>query len=567
MRPGRILLCVLCGLDRFDHCNPHGEPVAGIRLRSAGLHAAAGLLDCLALVSLLATSQFGVAMVNWLASLLVPADSVPRMDFCDGIPVESRTLTVIPTMLTSAQNVKDLVEALEVRFLANRDENLHFGLLTDFLDADTETTPEDEPLLQLAKAKIEDLNQKYDKTKSETFFLFHRPRRWNAEECVWMGYERKRGKLGDLNLLLRGAGTDRFSLIVGQPAILSTVKYVITLDTDTELPRDSARELAGAMAHPLNRPRYDEARQRVTDGYGILQPRVAVRLPCTNRSRYARMFGNQPGIDPYTRVVSDVYQDVFGEGSFIGKGIYDVDAFTRSLQGRLPDNLILSHDLIEGCFARSGLLSDVPLYEEYPSTYGADVSRRRRWIRGDWQIAHWLLSRVPGPAGSSQRNPISLLSRWKIFDNLRRSVVAAALIMFFLLGWIVLPPLRSWTLYASRNHPDTHVVGVPFWMPFGSRRKFIYGSTFSPSARSTVQSFGQAAFLLACLPHEALTNLDAIVRASFRMLVTHKRLLQWNPSHAFRRSDRTDMAGQLRSMWIGPAIAIATAVYLTLAKP
>ena len=254
-------------------------------------------------------------------------------------------------------------------------------------------------MLQLARMGIEGLNEKY---VGGTFFLFHRPRRWNPKERLWMGYERKRGKLAELNSFLRGGSRDRFSLVVGETAVLSNVKYVITLDTDTQLPRDAAWQFVGAMAHPLNRARYDESKQRISEGYGILQPRVAVSLPCTNRSRYARLFGSEPGIDPYTRAVSDVYQDVFGEGSFIGKGIYEVDAFEKALSGRFPENSILSHDLLEGCYARAGLLSDVQLYEEYPSRYSADVSRRHRWIRGDWQIARWLLPRVPGPGGRRQ---------------------------------------------------------------------------------------------------------------------------------------------------------------------
>jgi hypothetical protein len=224
------------------------------------------------------------------------------------------------------------------------------------------------------------------------------------------------------------------------------VKYVITLDTDTQLPRDSAWQFVGAMEHPLNRARYDEDKRRVSEGYAILQPRVAVSLPGTNRSRYAQLFGSDPGIDPYTRAVSDVYQDIFHEGSFIGKGIYDVDAFERALSGRFPENRILSHDLVEGCYARAGLLNDVQLYEEYPSLYSADVSRRHRWIRGDWQIARWLLPGVPGFDGLRQKNPLSGLSRWKIFDNLRRSLVPAALTLLLLLGWTVLSPPWLWTL-------------------------------------------------------------------------------------------------------------------------
>src|SRR3989337_2162098 len=285
-------------------------------------------------LSLLGGSQLAVALTNWLATLLVTPHVLPRMDFSEGIPEESRALGVIPTMLTSAPDIEDLVEALEVRFLANRDDNLFFGLLTDFRDALQETIPEAEPLVRLARKRIEDLNEKYRDAKSEPFFLFHRPRRWNPRERVWMGYERKRGKLAELNSLLRGGSGDRFSLVVGKTAVLSNVKYVIPLDTDTQLPRDAARQFVGVMAHPLNRARYDEDSLRVTEGSGILQPRLPVSLPGTNRSRYARLFGSEPGIDPYTRVVSDAYQAAFGEGSFIGKGTYDGDAFERALKGR-----------------------------------------------------------------------------------------------------------------------------------------------------------------------------------------------------------------------------------------
>src|SRR5574337_1237780 len=242
-----------------------------------------------------------------------------------------------------------------------------------------------------------------------------------------MGRERKRGKLVDLNALLRGHGRERFSFVAGDLDALQSIRYVITLDADTQLPRDSAHELVGTLDHPLNRAVYDERLQRVVDGYGILQPRVGISLPSSARSRYAQLYGSDAGIDPYTRMVSDVYQDLFAEGSFIGKGIYDVDAFERTLKGRFPENRILSHDLVEGCYARAGLLSDVLLYEEYPSRYSAGVSRRHRWIRGDWQIARWLLPGVPGPGASRQKNPLSGLSRWKIFDNLRRSLVPAAL--------------------------------------------------------------------------------------------------------------------------------------------
>ena len=326
------------------------------------------------------------------------------MDFSAGIPPEYRTLVVVPSMLLNPDNVQELVEKLEVRFLANRDENLHFALLTDFRDAAEEVQPEDESLLDLAVQGIAELNARYESDSGARFFLFHRPRRWNPQERLWMGYERKRGKLGDLNAFLRGAAPDAFSRIVGETAKLTDVKYVITLDTDTQLPRDSARQLVGAMAHPLNRAIYCEPVERVCEGYGILQPRVGASLPGSSQSRYARLFGSEPGIDPYTRAVSDVYQDLFCEGSFIGKGIYDVDAFERALKGRFPDNRILSHDLVESCYARSGLLTDVQVYEEYPGQYSADVSRRHRWIRGDWQLLRWLTAVGSGERGAAQQS-------------------------------------------------------------------------------------------------------------------------------------------------------------------
>jgi hypothetical protein len=320
------------------------------------------------------------------------------------------------------------------------------------------------------------------------------------------------------------------------------------------------------MAHPLNRARYDEGVQRVVAGYGILQPRVAVSLPGTNRSRYARMCASEPGIDPYTRVVSDVYQDLFGEGSFIGKGIYEVDAFERSLGGRFPDNRILSHDLLEGCYARAGLLSDVQLYEEYPAGYSADVRRRHRWIRGDWQIARWLLPGVPGPDARLRKNPLSMLSRWKIFDNLRRSLTAAALTHLLLLGWTVLPSAWFWTLavIGILLIPSlTAAILNAFQKPVDVTR----GQHLAAAVRATGRHLLQAAFTLVCLPYEAFFSLDAMLRTVGRMLITHQRLLQWDPSGDSDRKSRTDLAGSWRTMWAGPLVAAAAAMALTASRP
>jgi cellobiose phosphorylase len=524
------------------------------------------LLALVGILSLVCASQLAVALVNWLATLLATPHALPRMDLSGGIPSEARALVVIPTMLTSAQSIEALVEALEVRFLANREEHLHFGLLTDFGDARQETQPEDASLLRLAQERIATLNEKYPGARGDTFFLFHRPRRWNPRERIWMGYERKRGKLAELNSLLRGGARDCFSLVVGGTAVLSNVKYVITLDTDTQLPRDAAWQLVGTMAHPLNRPRYDADRQRMSEGYGILQPRVAVSLPGTNRSRYARLCGSEPGIDPYTRAVSDVYQDLFHEGSFIGKGIYDVDAFERALHGRFPENRILSHDLLEGCYARAGLLSDVQLYEEYPARYSADVSRRHRWIRGDWQIARWLLPGVPGPGTHRQQNPLSALSRWKILDNLRRSLVPPALTLLLLLGWTVLSPLWFWTLAVIGT------ILIPPWLVSlldlcQKAGDVLLRQHLAAAVRSAGRHSAQAAFALACLPYEALFSLDAIVRTAGRMLITHKRLLEWSPSSDPDRTSRTDLAAHCRMMWIAPVLAAATGLHLAIARP
>jgi len=517
-------------------------------------------------LSLLCVGRLAVALVNWLATLLVKPHPLPRMDFSEGIPPESRTLVVVPTMLTSPRDIDSLVESLEVRFLANRDDNLYFGLLTDFRDANEETTPEDGELLRLARKGIEELNDKYGNAKRAPFFLFHRPRRWNPRERTWMGYERKRGKLAELNLLLRGGALDRFSLVIGRTADLSSVKFVITLDTDTQLPRDAARQFVGAMAHPLNRTGYDERLQRVSEGHGIMQPRVADSLAGTNRSRYARLFGSEPGIDPYTRAVSDVYQDVFGEGSFIGKGIYDVDAFELALKGRLPENRILSHDLLEGCHVRAGLLSDAHLYEEYPSSYIADVNRRHRWIRGDWQIAGWLLSRVPGPGDARRRNPLSGLSQWKVFDNLWRSLEPSGLTLLLLLGWNAFSSAWFWTISVIGILLIPSVIASALEM-VRKPADALLRQHIAAEARSAGRRFAQAAFTLACLPYEAYFSLDAVVRTAGRMLFTRKRLLEWQPSGNPDRDRGEGLAVFCRSMWIAPVIAAAATIHLAVSRP
>jgi cellobiose phosphorylase len=536
--------------------------LAGAWLNGVGVW----LLLLTGILALLATGQLASALVNWLVTLLASPRPVPRMDYSTGIPPQYRTLVAVPTMLSSPQNIEHLVEALEVRFLANREANLHFALLTDFRDAAEETLPEDASLLVLAAERIAALNTQYAAGRNDVFFLLHRPRRWNPHDRIWMGYERKRGKLADLNTLLRTGQTDAFALLIGDIASLAGVKYVITLDTDTQLPREAARQFIGAMAHPLNQAVHDPALGRVRAGYGILQPRVSASLPVANQSRYARMNSGEPGIDPYTRAVSDVYQDAFQEGSFIGKGIYDVAAFEQALSGRFPENRVLSHDLLEGCHARAGLLSDVQLYEEYPARYGADVDRRYRWIRGDWQLVAWLLPWAPDAQGHWQRNPLTLLSRWKLFDNLRRSLVPAALTLLLLLGWTLFASPLFWTLA---------VLGILLIPPALSSLLDVLrkpddmrpGQHFAATGHAAMQRLLQTGFALVTLPHEAAYSLDAALRTLGRLLFTQQRLLEWKASGDQDPTRRDDLLAVLRSMAFAPVLAIASVIWLAVMNP
>jgi cellobiose phosphorylase len=524
-------------------------------------------LDLCALVVALCMSQLAVALMNWLSTLLVSPRLLPRMDFSSGIPPEWRTLVVVPTLLTSLEDIDRLLEKLEVHHLSNRDRNLHLALLTDFGDAAEECLPGDAQLLQRAKEGVEELNRKYPAEVGTLFFLFHRPRRWNAVEGLWMGYERKRGKLAELNALLRGGSRERFSEIIGETAVLPSIKYVITLDSDTQLPRDSARQLAGTMAHRLNRPEFDPVRGVVAEGYSILQPRVGVSLPSANRSWFVRLFAGNAGIDPYTRAVSDVYQDLFQEGSFIGKGIYDVDSFEQAMLGRCPENTILSHDLLESCHARSALVSDIELYEEFPSRYNVDVSRRHRWIRGDWQIMQWLLPRVPGADERRIANPLSPLSQWKIFDNLRRSLVPAGLMVLVVGCWLLVGRLGG--LGASLTIAIIALPGLLAVLLEAVQRPadLPWHVHLSGVAESAGRHFGQMFLTLAFLPYDALVSMDAVLRTLARLLLTRRRLLEWRTTSESERASSASIGGYYSIMWIAPTIALAGGFLLHALNP
>jgi len=524
------------------------------------------LIAIIILLSLICASQLAISVVNFFSTLWVKPHILPRMDFSHEVPSEFSTLVVVPVMISNEEEIEKLVEALEVRFLANRKNNLHFGLLTDFEDAEAETLPQDQALVDFTKQKIEALNTKYKREHQDLFFLFHRPRHWNPQENMWMGYERKRGKLSELNSLLRGGAKERFSLIIGDQSVFPRIKYIITLDGDTQLPLGTAWKLIGTMAHPLNHAWYDETKKRVSKGYGILQPRVTVSLPEKTSSVYTRMHGNEPGIDPYTRASSDVYQDLFEEGSFIGKGIYDVDIFKKVLEGRFSENAILSHDLLEGCYIRSGLLSDVQLFEKYPPNYRTDRKRNSRWIRGDWQIFSWFLPMVPGNGKRWYKNPISGLSKWKIFDNIRRSLVPLALTVLIILGWVALPSSWFWTIAVSAIIV-LPVIITTIWDAINKPKDVIFSHHFKNTIRNIAEIFKKTLFSLICLPYEAFSNLAAIMRTIWRMVITRKKLLEWNPSVKEEVINKTDLLTYYSSMWVEPFLALAVFIYLEIHHP
>jgi len=475
------------------------------------------------LVLLLPGSQAAVQLMNYLTTSFMPVAILPKLDFSKGIPGDCVTLVAIPALLLNEKQVRKLVEDLEVRYLGNHDRNLHFALVTDLQDSHRSTV-EDSSLVALCAGLIRHLNERYAARGAGSFFLLHRHRVYNPRERAWMGWERKRGKLLDLNRLLRGL-YDSFPAKVGDCSLLSSVRFVITLDSDTELPRGSASRMVGALAHPLNRAIVDPIRNIVVAGYGILQPRVDVSVRCAARSRLAAVFSGASGLDPYTHAVSDAYQDLYGEGTFAGKGIYEVDTMVRVLDRRFPRNSLLSHDLLEGAYARAGLATDIVIIEDYPTHYSAYSRRKHRWLRGDWQIVEWLRDRVRDESGARVPNPISLVSRWKILDNLRRSLVEPATFALLLFAWLATGHPLSWTI------ATICILFLPAWTELAAGLVRALIARQASVARDAMKNFAAAAstllLTLTLLAHQALLSLDAAVRTLVRHLLTRQRLLEW----------------------------------------
>ena len=521
----------------------------------------------LLLLSAIPANEVAINLVNQLVTYLLPPRTIPRMEYREaGIPDECRTVVVVPTLFGNVGAVREALEHVEVQFLANRDPLLHFAILSDFTDAATARVEGDDEIVEAAAAGIRELNAKYASAarSGDAFYLFHRSRLWNEKQGVWMGWERKRGKLSQFNKFLRGGARDAFSTIVGDTAPLQDTRYVITLDSDTVLPRDAAQMLVGTMAHPLNRPVYDRRYGRVLHGYGIMQPRIGVSLTSAHRSRFAAIHSGHPGVDPYTTAVSDVYQDLYAEGSFAGKGIYDLDAFERSTEGRFPENRLLSHDLIEGTYSRAALVTDVQLYDDYPTRYLAFTRRKHRWIRGDWQISGWLRDTVPGPNGP-MRNRLSTISRWKIFDNLRRSVVELAQLLMLVGGWLWLDmDAVLWTAITVATMAMPWIISVAL-AAFRPPADQSWSAYYAAIWRDWTVSVQQIALAVVFLPHQAVISADAIVRTLIRLAVTKRNLLEWQTASQVERTMGGGQREVWRKMWPVPALSLGFAVALVIA--
>jgi cyclic beta-1,2-glucan synthetase len=541
-------------------------------------HIAGGSLVQLIFVGVLGVGlalEAAITLVHWYITHAIPPRGLPRMDFSDGIPPGCRTMVVVPTLLENARELDSLLLELEIYYLSNPDSHLSFALLTDFTDAPAQTMPQDEQLLSLAKTGVERLNQKY--AQAAPFYLFHRHRDWNPSEGVWMGWERKRGKLAEFNQLLlntRPASpveSTGYIVQVGEVSILPDIKYVITLDADTSLPHGSASRLVATLAHPLNQAVFAADGRSVVGGYTVLQPRVSIKPTSANRSLFSQIFAGNAGFDLYTLAVSDVYQDLFEEGSYVGKGIYDVVPFERSLVGQVRENTLLSHDLFEGIYGRAALVTDIILYEEYPARYLNYTRRLRRWIRGDWQLLPWLLPIVRTKTGFAP-NRLSIINRWKIFDNLRRSLLMPAMLAFFTAGWLVLPgsPL-VWTL----------LILLPSILPILAQLVQYIKQNFGQQSlkelvepvKLPIKRWGLAILFL---PYEALLILGAILTTLARLLILRKKLLQWttaaHTAQSFRLNARSEtwleMAVSLAfTALLGSAIAIFNPAALILAAP
>lgn len=520
-----------------------------------------------AIVSFIPILSIVTGLVHWIITRICNPSHLPKLELKDGIPQRYRTMVVIPTLLTSEKRVIELIEQMEVFYLANQEENLHFALVGDYKDGPSEKYDDDNIIIETAKKLINELNQRYGQDRNDIFFFFHRHRQWNANQKSWMGWERKRGALAEFNALLLGNKETSYSTKVGDLSVLGKIVYVITLDADTQLPRDTAKKLIGAMAHPLNAPVLNSDGTRVIDGYGLLQPRIGVAVDSASRSFFSLTFSGQTGIDPYTSAVSDVYQDLFGEGIYTGKGIYHLNVFNKVLEGSIPENSVLSHDLLEGSYVRAGLVTDVELVDGYPSHYIAYSMRLHRWVRGDWQLLPWLSSRIRNKNGESIKNPLNTISKWKIIDNLRRSLLSPALFLLILLGCTFLPgPLVLWIglAFITLIFPLVTDLAGTFLSKYQSSYSNVKLTDVFYGAKSLIW---QIILTFVFLGHQAYAMADAIIRSVWRVSFTHKNMLEWVTAADSEKKFKGELRDFWRKMKESVFISIGSFIVIVLVNP
>jgi cyclic beta-1,2-glucan synthetase len=518
-----------------------------------------------AALTALPASILSVTLVNWIVTLLVPPGTLPKLDFKDAIPPDFPTAVVVPVLVAVPSETAALVQRLEGHRLSNPDPTLQFVLLSDHADGSAATMAGDDAVEGALVEGIEMLNARYgDISGNGPFHLLHRPRCFNpAEEC-WMGWERKRGKLEQFNAFVLHGDRSGFSLVAGNMEALRNLRFVVTADADTRLPPGSVNRLVGTLAHPLNRACFDGESGRVRSGYTVVQPRIEIAPENAGRSLFTRLYAGDAAIDIYSRAVSDVYQDLFGTGIFAGKGIYEVASFEKSLEGRIPVNSLVSHDLFEGLHGRVALASDIIIYEGFPSGYLDYARRGHRWIRGDWQLLPWLGRTVPGRDGRRLPNRLSFLDRWKILDNLRRSIVPINLVALALAGWFLLHGSPwVWTILTVVAPGAYLFTDLVTGLARGRRRGVM---------RSTLHRFsdhiGRWALTVIFLVNDAALALNAISRSIWR-LGSGRHLLEWtSAAHMAARFAAIDQrAAAWRDMWPSPAVALLVATGLGLFNP
>ena len=514
------------------------------------------------LLSLLPATVLSLTVVHWLVTGLTHPRTLPELNFNDGIPKEFATVVVVPVILHSAEEAAHVGETLEIRRLSNPDPVLRFVVLSDLTDSDTETRAGDADIVDSLKMEIQRLNAIYGKDGSGPFCLMHRARTYNPGEQRWMARERKRGKLEDFNRFVLHGDTEPFPVVEGDVKSLHAMKFAIVLDVDTDLPPTTAARMIGVLAHPLNRAQIDDATGRVTEGYSVIQPRVDVLADHGKVTQFSHLYAGDTAIDIYSRAASDVYQDLFASGIFVGKGIYEIAAMDQSLSGKVPENSILSHDLFEGLLARSALASNIVLYEDFPPTYPEYAMRMHRWIRGDWQLLPWLGRQVPTAAGEKAKSPLSHVDRWKILDNLRRSLVPASLLLFFVAGWALLPGSAAfWTLLAVAV-PGSYLLGEMHSLLSGGLRRGFLGDAIHWLA----ERGGRWLMAITFLVSDTIISLDAIARTVWRLSVSKQKLLEWTSAAHKSASLREHgiRAVSWRLMWPSSAFSLALAGYLMM---